>query len=79
MVTFLFRSRNVKCKGGDYLNANPKYDTAEAIYTKMLDDLKTFSDELNSISVIPGIMAGFKTQDLINNGDLTLWKNMLIH
>ncbi|MBK6979328.1 MAG: SusD/RagB family nutrient-binding outer membrane lipoprotein [Cytophagaceae bacterium] len=64
----------LSAKGGDYLNANPKYDTAEAIYTKMLDDLKTFSDELNSISVIPGIMAGFKTQDLINNGDLTLWK-----
>ena len=61
-------------KGGDYLNANPKYDTAEAIYTKMLDDLKTYSDELNTMTVIPGIMAGFKTQDIINNGDLMLWK-----
>ncbi|AFK03696.1 hypothetical protein Emtol_2560 [Emticicia oligotrophica DSM 17448] len=60
--------------GGDYDKSYPKYDTAEAIYTKMLDDLKAFSDELNSINVQSGILAGFKTQDFVNKGDLTLWK-----
>ena len=60
--------------GGDYNASYPKYDAAEAIYTKMLDDLKAFSDELNSITVKTGIQAGFKTQDFVNKGDLTLWK-----
>lgn len=64
-------------KSGDYLNATPKYDTAESVYTKMLDDLKAYADEMNSISVSAGIMAGFKTQDIINNGDLALWKRYI--
>ena len=60
--------------GGDYTISLPKYDKAEDIYTKMLDDLKGFSDELNSINVQAGILAGFKTQDIVNKGDLTKWK-----
>lgn len=60
--------------GGDYSKTYAKYDAADAIYAKMLDDLKGFSDELNSISVKSGIQAGFKTQDLINKGDITAWK-----
>jgi hypothetical protein len=40
----------------------------------MLDDLKSFSDELNSITVSTGILAGFKTQDIVNKGDITMWK-----
>ena len=60
--------------GGDYGNSLPKYDEAIAIYTKMLDDLKTFADELNTISVPAAIQTGFKNQDLVNKGSLTLWK-----
>ena len=61
-------------KGGDYQNSYPKYDNAEAIYTKILDDLKAFSTELNSITIKPGILTGFKTQDFINKGEVTSWK-----
>lgn len=60
--------------GGDYTRSMPKYDAAEAIYTKMLDDLKAFADELNALVVKPAILTGFKTQDIVNKGDITLWK-----
>ena len=60
--------------GGDYEKSFAKYDAAETIYTKMLDDLKTFADELNSMTIKTGILTGFKTQDLVNRGDITLWK-----
>ncbi len=59
---------------GNYKASYAKYDNASSIYTKMLDDLKVFADELNSIS-IPSPVAGIlKTQDYINHGDITLWK-----
>ncbi len=60
--------------GGEYAKSLPAYDNAETIYTKMLDDLKAFADELNTISVKPAIQTGFKNQDIVNKGDLTLWK-----
>ena len=60
--------------GGDYNASLPKYDKAEDIYTKMLDDLKAFADELNTINVPAGILTGFKTQDIINKGDLNKWR-----
>jgi hypothetical protein len=60
--------------GGDYQSSLPKYDAAEEIYTKMLDDLKTFADELNTISVKSAIQTGFQNQDFINKGNLDLWK-----
>ncbi|HYE56022.1 MAG TPA: SusD/RagB family nutrient-binding outer membrane lipoprotein [Chitinophagaceae bacterium] len=64
----------LSANGGDYASSLPKYDAAASIYTKMLDDLKAFSDELNTLAVKPGIAAGFKNQDLINRGDIMLWK-----
>lgn len=60
--------------GGDYENSLPKYDKAIDIYTKMLDDLKAFAEELNTIAVPAGIQTSFKTQDLVNHGDITAWK-----
>jgi Starch-binding associating with outer membrane len=60
--------------GGDYEKSYAKYDAADAIYTKMLDDLKAFSDELNSMTIKAAILTGFKTQDIVNRGDITLWK-----
>jgi tetratricopeptide (TPR) repeat protein len=64
----------LSANGGDYEASLPKYDPAEDIYTKMLDDLKTYADELNSIEVPSAIQTGFKTQDFINNGNLDLWR-----
>ncbi|KYP14453.1 SusD/RagB family nutrient-binding outer membrane lipoprotein [Flavihumibacter sp. CACIAM 22H1] len=65
---------NLSGNGGDYGKSLPSYDQAPAIYTKMLDDLKGFATELNSLTVPAGILTGFKNQDFINNGDLSLWK-----
>lgn len=59
--------------GGDYTKSYPEYDKADAIYTKMLDDLAKFADEIKTIKLNPAVSAGFKTQDLINRGDVTLW------
>ena len=58
--------------GGDYTVSYPAYDSAEDIYTAMLDDLKSISTELNGLT-IPGT-SSFANQDLINNGSLDLWK-----
>lgn len=64
----------LSANGGDYANSLPKYDNPDAIYTKMLDDLKAFADELNTITVKSAIQTGLKTQDIVNKGDLALWK-----
>ncbi|WDF68196.1 SusD/RagB family nutrient-binding outer membrane lipoprotein [Sphingobacterium oryzagri] len=58
--------------GGDYPVSYAAYDAAEQIYTTMLDDLKSISTELNGITVPANSV--FRTQDLINKGDLNLWK-----
>jgi hypothetical protein len=63
--------------GGDYLKAAPAYDQAEDIYTTMLDDLKTFADDLNTMTIKTAVLDGFKTQDLVNNGDIDLWKRYI--
>ena len=63
-------------KAGDFLAATAaaKYDDAAGIYTKMLDDLKGFADELNTISVPSAVNTTLKTQDFLNHGDITKWK-----
>lgn len=64
----------MSANGGDYTISSPGYDSAEEIYTQMLDDLKAFATELNSMTINPGILAGFKTQDIVNKGDVEKWK-----
>lgn len=64
----------LSANGGDYINSLATYDDAAALYTKMLDDLKGFSDELNTINVKAAILTGFKIQDFVNKGNLTTWK-----
>lgn len=59
--------------GGDYGESYPTYDEPEAIYTKMLDDLAGFADELRTMEINPGILTGFESQDLINRGDIDMW------
>ncbi|MGN6617884.1 MAG: SusD/RagB family nutrient-binding outer membrane lipoprotein [Ilyomonas sp.] len=54
--------------------ASAKYDDAPTIYTTMLDSLKGFADELNSISIPATVSPGLKTQDFINHGDATKWE-----
>lgn len=58
----------------DYQSSYPAYDKAEDIYTAMLDDLKAISSELNTITLSEAIQNRFATQDIINNGDVDLWK-----
>lgn len=59
---------------GEYEASLPKYDKAEDIYTKMLDDLKGFSDEFNSISISDATLNGLAIQDFVNNGNIGLWQ-----
>ncbi|MFO7826059.1 MAG: SusD/RagB family nutrient-binding outer membrane lipoprotein [Cyclobacterium sp.] len=59
--------------GGDYGESYPVYDEPDAIYTKMLDDLAGFADELRTLEINPGILIGFESQDLINRGDIDMW------
>src|SRR5690606_9993887 len=58
----------------DYHSSYPAYDRAQDIYTVMLDDLKTISDELRTITLSPAMAERFGTQDVINGGDVDLWK-----
>lgn len=60
--------------GGDYSASYAKYQNADDIYTTMLDNLKAYSDELSTLTVAASISDKFKAQDLINKGDVTLWK-----
>ncbi len=60
--------------GGDYSISNPKYDTAESLYTIMLDDLKKISTELNGITLNVGFQRSFQTQDFVNKGSLPAWR-----
>lgn len=58
----------------DYQSSYPAYDRGPDIYTKMLDDLKEISAELQTIVLSDAIKNRFETQDLINNGDVELWE-----
>lgn len=64
----------LSANGGDYKSSYAKYDKAEDIYTKMLDDLKLFADELNTMTIPASVQGVFKTQDFINAGNIALWK-----
>ncbi|TAE24451.1 MAG: SusD/RagB family nutrient-binding outer membrane lipoprotein [Cytophagales bacterium] len=61
-------------KGGDYTASSAKFDTAESIYTFMLDDLKKIATELNGITLNAGYQRSFTTQDFLNKGDIMLWR-----
>ncbi|WPO79317.1 SusD/RagB family nutrient-binding outer membrane lipoprotein [Flavobacterium sp. KACC 22761] len=65
----------ISMTGGDYTKAAAKYDSQTEIYAKMLDDLKAFSTELNTITLSTKVGVEFKNQDLINKGNLVMWKN----
>ena len=64
----------LSANGGDYEASAAPFDGADVLYTKMLDELKAMSTELNSITLNAGYQKSFTTQDYINKGDLTKWK-----
>lgn len=64
----------LSANNGNYTASLAKYDDAATIYTTMLDSLKGFADELNTINIPDYVLNKFKTQDLINQGNITLWK-----
>jgi len=69
-----FDAGKIGQNGGDYNASLAKYDSGETIYKAMLDDLKSIATDLNTVTLNPGQLAGFKSQDYINAGDLTAWK-----
>jgi hypothetical protein len=64
----------LSANGGDYEASAAPFDGADALYTKMLDELKAMSTELNTITLNAGYQKSFTTQDYVNKGDLTKWK-----
>lgn len=64
----------ISANRSNYAAAYAKYDAAANIYTKMLDDLKAFADELNTITVRAELVSKFNSQDLLNNGSIAAWK-----
>ncbi|MBE8724417.1 SusD/RagB family nutrient-binding outer membrane lipoprotein [Flavobacterium hungaricum] len=65
----------ISLTGGNYAAASAKYDKQTDLYIMMLDQLKAFSAELNTITLSAKLDVEFKNQDLINKGDLVSWKN----
>lgn len=65
----------ISSTGGAYALALPKYDNQTELYTMMLDQLKAFSTELNTITLNDKTNLEFQNQDLINKGSLVAWKN----
>lgn len=63
--------------GGDYSKSYAGYDKASDIYKKMLDDLAGFATELSTLQINAAVTASFKTQDLINNGNVEMWRRYI--
>ncbi|WP_166923326.1 SusD/RagB family nutrient-binding outer membrane lipoprotein [Flavobacterium poyangense] len=70
-----YQAGKISYTGGNYAEASAKYDNQTELYTKILDDLKAFSTELNTVTLSAKLTVEFKNQDLINKGDLVMWKN----
>lgn len=68
---------------GNYSNSFATYDNAKTIYTTMLDSLKNYATELNTIvaslaanpndGTMNAVIKNFKQYDFINSGDISLW------
>ncbi len=72
-----FNAGMLSINGGDYNVSFAEYDGAQEIYTFMLDELKRIATELNSITLNEGFQASFRAQDIINNGDVDMWKRFV--
>ncbi len=70
----LLKAGMLSANGGDYDASAAPFDDSQALYTKMLDELKAMSTELNTITLNAGYQKSFTTQDYVNKGDLMKWK-----
>jgi uncharacterized protein YqfB (UPF0267 family) len=59
---------------GNYSDSYAKYDDAQTIYVTILDQLKLLADELNTIVISDAVEGSFKSNDVINQGSIELWK-----
>lgn len=59
---------------GDYVASLAKYDSAEDIYTLMLDDLKSIASDLGTVTLNTGVASAFASQDYLNAGNINKWK-----
>ncbi len=64
----------LKSSGGNLDEAKAKYDAAEDIYNTMIVELEKIADELSSIKITAIDQASFNKQDIINGGDVELWR-----
>ncbi|MCB0689169.1 MAG: SusD/RagB family nutrient-binding outer membrane lipoprotein [Saprospiraceae bacterium] len=69
-----FEAGLLSTNGGDYNNSYAPFDQGKEIYSYMLTELKSIANQLNSLNIGAGFLASFKAQDLINNGDIDLWR-----
>lgn len=51
-----------------------KFDDAETIYTTIIDSLKDLNTYLDTVSVSSSVSTSLATQDILLQGDLTLWR-----
>jgi len=70
-----YEAGKISYTGGNYAAALAKYDNQTELYVMMLDQLKAFSNELNTITLSAKLEVEFANQDLINKGSLVSWKN----
>ncbi|XOV94497.1 MAG: SusD/RagB family nutrient-binding outer membrane lipoprotein [Bacteroidota bacterium] len=59
---------------GDYVASLASFDEPNAIYTYILDELKTIADDLNDVDLNTTFQQAFTIQDYINGGDVDLWR-----
>lgn len=59
---------------GDLSASLPAYDAQESIYTAILDGLKSFADEFNTMTVSSYVSGVFAKKDMFNGGSVTLWQ-----
>ncbi len=71
-----FDAGSLSANGGDYNASFATFDSGEEIYADLITDLKSAADELNALNISDSYRASFATQDIINNGDILLWKKL---
>ena len=54
--------------------STPKYDSQKELYTLMLADLKTLSDNLRTATPSNAVQQTLRNQDFINKGDILQWR-----
>ncbi|AYN66395.1 SusD/RagB family nutrient-binding outer membrane lipoprotein [Euzebyella marina] len=59
---------------GDYESSYASFDSAESLYTMMIDELQSIALELNTINLTTAVKDYFTVQDFVNGGDINTWK-----